>query len=126
MTNVSPFYPGVHSIQKAHAPFEQRVLNRTLNTGIFNPKRVVTFTLFLPFHMPISLEWDDLRIWGARKGEYLKKRQFRGIFWEVIGKRTINAGTRGFLDLNFDPLSRGFLFGRLTHSYFISAPRAFL
>ena len=78
---------GVHSTQKVHAPFEQRVLNRTLNAGIFNPKRTVTFTTFLPFHMLISLEWDDLRIWGAQKGEIFQKNaNFGGIFGKLSEK----------------------------------------
>ena len=114
--------PGVHSTQKVRAPFEQRVLNRTLNVGILNPKRVVTFTPVLPFHMPISLEWDDLRIWGAQKEEIFPKNANSGEFLGTYRKRTLNAGTRGFLDLNIYPFSHVFLFGRLTHSYIISAP----
>ena len=92
--------PGVHSTQKVHAPFEC-VLNRTLNAGVFNPKRVVTFTPFSLFAYQFSLEWDDLPIWSAQKGNNSEKRQFRGNFEEVIGKRTLNAGTRGFLDLKY-------------------------
>ena len=83
---------------------------------------MVAFTLLLPFHMPISLECDDLRIWGHKKGKFSEKTPIPGEFLESYPKKNPNAGTRGFLDLNFDPFSRVFLFGRLTQSDIIRAP----
>ena len=85
--------PGVHSPQKVHAPFEQRVLNRTLNAGIFNPKRVVTFTPFFAFSHANFFRMGRFTDIGCTKRVNIsEKRRFWGNFWEVIGKRTLDAG----------------------------------
>ena len=67
---------------KVHAPFKQRVLNRTLNTWNINTKRVVIFT---PFQSPISFEWGDFWLWGAEKGRYFRKTLISGEFLGNLG-----------------------------------------
>ena len=84
---VSCHFPrGVHFTQKVHAPFEQRVVSRTLNAGILNPLRVVTFTPF-PFSHAYFSRMGGFRDMGCTKRVNIsEKRQFRGNFWEVIEK----------------------------------------
>ena len=112
----------MNSTQNVHAPFEH-VLNSTLESGNFNPKHVVTCTLFLPFDTPISFEWDDLRIWGAQKGKYFRKTPILGKLWESYRKKTPERVDAWIPGSKISTHLRVFLFGRLTNSYIISAPR---
>ena len=87
-TSTSKLFPakipgGVHSIKKVHAPFEQRVPNRTLNAWNINPNYIGISTPFFAFLHTNFFQMGRFTAMRRRKGEIFQKKANSG---KILGK----------------------------------------